>query len=276
VKDLLQGKPLRHPLHPFLVHFPIGLFTLSLILDVAGQIWPTVAGLEAAARYSMAAGVVTGLFAAVPGIVDYTDIRRDHPARKVATAHMLLNLIVLGLYAVNFGVRQSHLGTPSWLPLALSFIAFALLGVSGHLGGKLIFDDGISVGRHRRKTRLPEQTLRVPADAKAIEGFVMVANESELGEGETLRAEIGGVVVTIARCGGRLFAFQEFCTHRFGPLSEGCLSDGEVECPWHRSRFDLRTGKVTHGPAKEDLRTFPVKALDGRIAVMIRAPASPS
>jgi nitrite reductase/ring-hydroxylating ferredoxin subunit len=71
----------------------------------------------------------------------------------------------------------------------------------------------------------------------------------------------------IARCGGRLYAVQEFCTHRFGPLSEGALRGCEVVCPWHKSRFDLRTGKVTEGPAKVELRTWHVEARDGRIWV---------
>lgn len=271
MKDILEGKPLRHPLHPFLVHFPIGLFTLSLLLDIGAQIWPGVAGLREGARYSMAAGVLMALLAAMPGFVDYTDIRRDHPARKIATTHMLLNLLVVGLYAVNLGVRsfESAPHASSWLPLILSLTAFSLLAVSGHLGGKLIFDNGIGVGRHRRKTHLPEETIHVSAEAKAPDNFIIVANDSDLAEGETFRADVQGNIITIARFDGQLFAFQEFCTHRFGPLSEGCLSNGEVECPWHRSRFDLRTGRVTHGPAKENLKTFPVKAHQGKIVVQV-------
>jgi uncharacterized membrane protein len=35
LKAFLQGKPFGHPLHPALVHFPIGLFVLGLILDLA-------------------------------------------------------------------------------------------------------------------------------------------------------------------------------------------------------------------------------------------------
>lgn len=270
MKDILQGKPFRHPLHPFLVHFPIGLFTLSLLLDIGARIWPAVAGLRDGAYYSMIAGVALALLAAVPGFVDYTDIRRDHPARKIALTHMLLNLLVVGIYGANLGLRHAERArhTASTLPLLLSLGAMALLGLSGHLGGKLVFDDGISVGRHRRKTRLPEDTLRVGANAPTLaDGFVAVADENSLADDETLRVEIAGTVVMIAKAGGELFAVQEFCTHRFGPLSEGCLRNGEVECPWHRSRFDLRTGAVTHGPAKENLRTFAVRVIDGKIAV---------
>ena len=269
LKDILQGKPLRHPLHPFLVHFPVGLFVLSLLLDIAARIWPNVLGLSEAAFYSMVSGVVTALLAAVPGFVDYAEIRRDHPARKIAVAHMLLNLLAVGLYAVNIGLRwgEPQFGGPSLAPLVLSFIAIGVLSFSGHLGGKLVFDHGISVGRHRRKTRTPAMTLRASAEPSP-DGFVKIAKESELADGETLRVQIDGVVLTIARDKGNVFAFQEFCTHRFGPLSEGCVRDGEIECPWHRSRFNLRTGKVTHGPAREDLNFFDVAIRNGEIFVL--------
>jgi nitrite reductase/ring-hydroxylating ferredoxin subunit len=100
-----------------------------------------------------------------------------------------------------------------------------------------------------------------------------VAEASQLADGETLRAEVAGYVMTIARLDGEFFAFQEFCTHRYGPLSEGTFQGQQVMCPWHRSCFDVRTGKVTEGPAKVDLKTFEVKVREGRIAVRIPQPS---
>jgi nitrite reductase/ring-hydroxylating ferredoxin subunit len=76
---------------------------------------------------------------------------------------------------------------------------------------------------------------------------------------------VNGTTITIARIKGRVYAFQEFCTHRYGPLSEGAFEGNEVICPWHCSKFDVRTGKVTAGPAKVDLRTFGVEERDGKI-----------
>src|SRR5690606_26339498 len=104
--------------------------------------------------------------------------------------------------------------------------------------------EGVGVGRHRRHTPTPGRTLV----AGASETGVAVADDASLGEGGTLRVEVGGVIVTIARVDGALHAFQEFCPHRYGPLSEGALQGCEVICPWHNSRFDVRTGKVTQGP----------------------------
>jgi len=107
IKALLQGKPLRHPVHPALVHFPIGFFILSLLLDLLGlAINDNI--LVRAVYYAIAGGTGMGLVAALPGLVDYLDIRADHPAKSVATRHMLLNLAVLILFGINFVCAQAN------------------------------------------------------------------------------------------------------------------------------------------------------------------------
>jgi nitrite reductase/ring-hydroxylating ferredoxin subunit len=90
-------------------------------------------------------------------------------------------------------------------------------------------------------------------------------------DGDSRRVDVDGTIVVIARQGGEYFAFQEFCTHRFGPLSEGTYENGTVMCPWHRSCFDMRTGEVKHGPAKEPINTYPVRAgADGIVQVLVQ------
>ena len=274
LKDFLEGKPLRHPLHPMLVHFPIGLFLLSLLLDLASLAFPSVPNLVPDSFYAMLLGVITTLIAAVPGVVDYTDIRSDHPAKRTATTHLTLNLIVVALYGINLGVRSSSLVDPkiSFGPLILSLVGVGLLSVSGYLGGRLVYDAGISVGRHKRRTPTPESTLHLfMANLASNENsdviFVPIPEADRLGERETLRVEIDGQVITIAKIDQGFYAFQEFCTHRFGPLSEGTFKDFNVQCPWHNSCFDVRTGKVTQGPAKVDLKTFTIEIRDGKVAV---------
>src|SRR5437588_5844729 len=88
LKDLLEGKPLRHPIHPMLVHFPIGLFVLSFVLDLTSLVCPEVPTLMRGSYYTIVLGIITALLAAVPGFVDYADIRHDHPGKRAATAHM--------------------------------------------------------------------------------------------------------------------------------------------------------------------------------------------
>jgi nitrite reductase/ring-hydroxylating ferredoxin subunit len=202
--------------------------------------------------------------------VDWWSIRADHPAKKVGVYHMILNVLAVVVYAVDLVIRSQYhdVEKSPITPFVLSLIGVLLLSVSSYLGGVMVYDDGVAVGRHRRKTPTPAKTIK-PNVADAIDGWVAIAPADTLRDKETLRVEVASTVMTIARCDGQLFAVQEFCTHRFGPLSEGAIHDCQIECPWHRSCFDLRTGNVTHGPAKEDLRTFDVQERDAQIWVRV-------
>jgi len=274
LKDALEGKPLRHPIHPMLVHFPIGFLVLSFLLDLVSMAFPEVPNLVRGSFYAMLLGIITALLAAVPGFVDYSDIRRDHPGKTTATRHMTLNLMVVAIYGLNLWIRSSALSHPkiSLLPLLLSIIGIGLLSVSGYLGGRLVYDQGIAVGRHKRRTATPQDTLYLSTGylASGAEiSFVPIPDAEQLGNGETLRVEIDKLVMTIARIDNQLYGFQEFCTHRFGPLSEGSFHGFNVQCPWHNSCFDIRTGKVTNGPAKVDLQTFKIEMRDGKVGVLV-------
>src|SRR5437867_11473014 len=90
LKDFLEGKPLRHPIHPMLVHFPIGFLVLSFLLDLVSLAFPEVPGLLRGSFYATLLGIIAALLAALPGFVDYSDIRRDHPGKVIASRHMIL------------------------------------------------------------------------------------------------------------------------------------------------------------------------------------------
>lgn len=269
IKALLQGRPLKYPLHAILVHFPVGLWVLSLVLDLStvlfGPNYPLVRG----AFFAMVGGTIMAVLAAIPGLVDWADIRADHPAKKVATNHMWLNIGAIVLYLINISLRLGQLNDvrTSTLPLVLSVAGVLIISVSGYLGGMAVYDDGTGVGRHRRYIDTPRETVH--AESGKGNQFIAVADADSLKDGEMLRAEVNGNVMAIGRSGEHFYAFQEFCTHRYGPLSEGALRDGQIQCPWHRSCFDIRSGKVTQGPAKDDLKTFEVQVRDGKI--MVRA-----
>src|SRR5438270_11583482 len=100
IKQVLEGKPLRHPLHPFLVHFPIGLFTLSLILDLI-SLWYPLDGLFRGAFYAIVLGNICSLTAAIVGFGAILDIRKNHPAISKARLHMMLNLVMVVLFVIE-------------------------------------------------------------------------------------------------------------------------------------------------------------------------------
>ncbi|MDB5173528.1 MAG: Rieske (2Fe-2S) domain protein [Phycisphaerales bacterium] len=270
VRSVLEGKPFRHPLHPMLVHFPIGLFVISLVLDVASYLGRGSHALVLGALYTMCAGVAMGIVAAVPGFVDWTDIRRDHPAKGIGQWHMGLNILVLLIYGISIIARFATTNPRRTdLPLIFtSVIAICVLMVSGYLGGLMVYDDGIGVGRHRRRGRAPVRTIPLTA-AGSADGWVSVPGAELMEDPQTLRLSIDGVIVALAKADGAYYAFQEFCTHRYGPLSEGCLKGGQVTCPWHGSLFDLHTGKVQHGPAKTNINVYDVRLVNGKVSIRV-------
>ncbi len=49
------------------------------------------------------------------------------------------------------------------------------------------------------------------------------------------------------------------CTHEAVHLSDGLVTDYVIECPMHNGQFDYRTGKAKRPPARENLKTYPVR-----------------
>jgi nitrite reductase/ring-hydroxylating ferredoxin subunit len=68
--------------------------------------------------------------------------------------------------------------------------------------------------------------------------------------------------VAVFNIDGRFCATQSRCTHRQGSLNEGTLAGSTVTCPLHGAQFNVCTGAVLRGPAKDPLATFRV-VVDG-------------
>lgn len=85
-----------------------------------------------------------------------------------------------------------------------------------------------------------------------------IGRVADFPEGEGQRVEVKGKKVAVFRVGEELYAIGAVCPHQQGPLDEGEVTDFQVECPWHASRFDLRTGEVTGPPAHEGVPIYKV------------------
>jgi nitrite reductase/ring-hydroxylating ferredoxin subunit len=99
----------------------------------------------------------------------------------------------------------------------------------------------------------------------AADDYVPVLPLAEAAEDRLYRVTVAGVPVVLLRAGERFFAISATCPHAGGPLDEGPLADGVVECPWHGSRFRLRDGRVLTGPATVDAPRYDVRVRDGQI-----------
>ena len=69
-----------------------------------------------------------------------------------------------------------------------------------------------------------------------------VASIHEIPESGGIAVDVGERRIALFRLEGELFALDETCPHRGGPLHAGLLERGVVLCPWHQWQFDLRTG----------------------------------
>ena len=136
-----------HSLHPALVVLPLGLLGISPLWDIlhlatGDLLWGAIA------FWTIAAGVVTALAAAIPGFIDYFAVPPNSRARNVATWHMVLNLAMVGLFLLSLAGRAAfprgyaHAGLAAMLP---AWLAVVVALVSGWLGGELVLRHGIGV-----------------------------------------------------------------------------------------------------------------------------------
>ncbi len=92
--------------------------------------------------------------------------------------------------------------------------------------------------------------------------FVRVASVGDLEDDETMQVDVGDEQVLLARLDGEFYAIGEECTHEGGPLSQGWVEDGQVECPLHGAQFNLKSGESTAPPAADPVKAYPVR-VDG-------------
>jgi uncharacterized membrane protein len=150
-----------HPLHPMLIVFPLGLLATAVAFDIAALVsndngWFNIS------FWLMAAGILGGLLAALPGLVDWVAIPNNTRAKAIGLWHGGGNVVVLALFAVSWFLRRGTAGVPSGGALALSFIALVLALITGWLGGELVDRLGVGVdnGAH---LNAPNSLSRRPA-----------------------------------------------------------------------------------------------------------------
>ncbi|MEP6648732.1 MAG: Rieske 2Fe-2S domain-containing protein [Lapillicoccus sp.] len=246
MKDLLSGVAVGHPLHPALVTLPIGAFSSAVALDLTGRE-------QSAARTLVGLGLLSSVPTALAGLADWSDT--SGAERRVGLAHLALNVAGLGVIAASWLSRRNDPGRGvfdthgPWLTLT----GFGIVGASSWLGGHLSYAMGVGVDTTAFQ-RLPTRWT----DAVA---------EDDLVEGQPVVATVGSTPILVVRTGGRIHALADRCTHRGGPLHEGTVQDGCIQCPWHASRFALSDGAVVRGPATRPAPVFETRVVGGRVQV---------
>ncbi|MGZ3623386.1 MAG: DUF2231 domain-containing protein [Ktedonobacteraceae bacterium] len=165
-------KSMGHPIHPMLVNFPLGLLVTSAVFDIIHIV--TGNGYWSGIAYWMiAAGVITGLLAAIVGTNDAVAIPSGTRAKTVSILHGTGNFLILVLFAASWAFRFSVPGNPPVIAYVLSFLGTALLGVTGWLGGELTLRLGIGVDEGAN-LNAPSSLSGLPASENITDSSKMV------------------------------------------------------------------------------------------------------
>jgi nitrite reductase/ring-hydroxylating ferredoxin subunit len=95
---------------------------------------------------------------------------------------------------------------------------------------------------------------------------------TDIPEGGPTKVKAGINTLILVRTGETILVLHEQCAHAGGPLSEGTLVDGCIQCPWHGSRFRLTDGRVARGPAMYDQPAYEIRRSDAGFEVRRAAP----
>jgi nitrite reductase/ring-hydroxylating ferredoxin subunit/uncharacterized membrane protein len=239
VKDFLNGTWLGHPVHAALTDLPVGVMTVAIVLDIIGQ--------RVAADVAVLIGVLSIVATAVSGLADYTDV--DGKARSRATVHATVMTIGLVVFVLSLLIRAGNPADRA-VPFILLVVGYLILTVGAEIGGDLVYLIGTNVNRHAWRGAGAKW---VPLDLGGL---------SDVPEGGPTKVKAGINTLILVRTGETIRALHEQCAHAGGPLSEGTLVDGCIQCPWHGSRFRLTDGHVARGPAMYDQPAYEVRRSD--------------
>jgi uncharacterized membrane protein len=163
-----KAKALGHPIHQMLIPFPFGLLATAVIFDIVYLLWGNTTMLTVS-YWMIVAGIIGGLAAAPFGLIDWLAIPKGTRAKSVGLLHGLGNVVVLVLFVASWWFRYSSPSIvpyePSTVAFVLSFIGFALAGVTGWLGGELV--DRLSVGVDEGANLNAPNSLTGPATKRA-------------------------------------------------------------------------------------------------------------
>jgi nitrite reductase/ring-hydroxylating ferredoxin subunit/uncharacterized membrane protein len=243
LRDLLVGRWLGHPLHAVLTDAPIGILFLVIVFDLIDD--------PGAAAITLAVGILAMLTAALAGFADYADT--DGKARERATLHSSLMVLALVGYLLSFAFRLGSGPAASAAGVWLSILSFLVLAAGAYVGGDVVYVLGNMVSRHAFRG----------AGTKWIELQPAELDDGVIPEGKLVKAKLGINQLVLVRHGERILALHDTCAHAGGPLNEGKLLDGVVECPWHFSRYRLADGLVVRGPSVYDQPSYEVRRREG-------------
>ena len=246
VRDVLNGVPLGHPLHPILIHLPMGTWTAAVLLDLL----PGDHRREARALVDI--GLLTVSPAVLSGLADWA--QQHERQQRVGVVHAAVN----GVGTLLFGASSLARARGRWgRGRTLALAGLGAIGLGGALGGHIAYH---RAGGANSADHLVDLVPEGWHDLGPLERFP---------EADPAGDDIEGVPVVVARTEGSVSVLVGTCPHMGAPLAEGELTDGCVRCPWHGSEFRLDGGTVVHGPATAPVEPLETSIVEGRLWVRL-------
>jgi uncharacterized membrane protein len=141
ISELSKGKLAGHPIHVMLVHFPLALFPVSLLFDLIYFKSPDSA-FSTMSFYCLVLGLAGGYMAAIFGMIDLINLKKDDELLNKALIHAGVNSLVIFSYTILAFVRYkqpNYLGDELWIYIGSNVLLNLFLIVGAHYGGDLVF-----------------------------------------------------------------------------------------------------------------------------------------
>lgn len=149
IRRWLRGEPLHVPSHALVVHFPAALLPTSLAFDLLDR-WRPGLGLGGGATALLLLGLAGGVLAGMTGLLDWAEMLPGARRARV-TRHLLVQVVALSLFSLSLALRIGSGASPApATAIAASAAGFVVLAVGNHLGGLLVYRDGMRVRTGRR------------------------------------------------------------------------------------------------------------------------------
>ncbi len=245
LKNLLNGTWFGHPVHPALTDVPVGAWSATLLLNLA-WLGKESDGMANGADLTLLLGLIGAAGAAVTGVADWSD--QVDVDRRVGLLHGLLNT---GITVTNLASLIMRRTGRRRAGIALTTLGYAATIFSAYLGGEMTLGKGVGVNHG--------------AFEGGSDDYVAVMDEKDLPADKLVRVDAAGIPAVLVKQGNMLYAIAATCSHAGGPLDEGTLEDGVVQCPWHGSCFRISDGSIVNGPTAYAQPTFSVRVRAGKI-----------
>jgi uncharacterized membrane protein len=150
-KSFLHGEWMHEPLHAAITDVPVGAWTATVVFDSAAALSDRTE-LDYAADATLYLGLIGAAASAIAGLTDWSEIRRPEP-RRIGSVHALLNIGATALFASSCFARHRSRNRAGGRALAAA--GFALVALSAHLGGNLVYEHGVGVQHRNHNTGSP-------------------------------------------------------------------------------------------------------------------------